>query len=363
MTSLKAEVRIRLDDPGRVLAGICDALAEHEIEIARTADGVRAVLRGTIATARAEPGALVVAAEAADEAALVAAKMTLASYLVPLAGKAGAEIAWTGDGIVSRPPNFREMRVVRTATVTPHMRRITLSGQDLGRYATGGLHVKLLLPQPGAGQPEWPVLGANGLPVWPEGEARPAVRTYTLRRIDAAAGEVDIDVVLHDDGGPGSLWAGRAQPGDRIGMLGPGGGTVGEADWYLLAGDETALPAIGRILEQLPATARGHAFVEIADAGEEQPLAHPPGIRLTWLHRGAEAPGGTTLLADAVHGVDDWPGADVPVFAWAGTEFEAFRALRTHWRGDRGLDRTRHLAVAYWRRGRAEGEFDKREEG
>jgi len=358
MARLKAEARIRLDAPGPIISRLCAALARHEVEVSEAAGSGRAVLGASVATMRAEPGLMVLAAEAEDEAALVTVKMALATHLLELAAE--AQIVWTGDAAaVARPPNFREMRVLGTAALTPHMRRVTLAGPDLARYASGGLHVKLLIPPAGTVEPEWPVMGPNGLPVWPAGPARPALRTYTIRRIDVAAGRVDIDFALHGDEGPGSAWAERAQPGDRVGMLGPGGGTVGAADWYLLAGDETALPAIGRILETLPSDARGHAFVEVADAAEEQALARPPGVELVWLHRHGAAPGTTTRLQDAVRQVA-WPHDGERIFAWAGAEFDCFRALRAHWREDHGLDKSRHLAVAYWRRGKAEGEFDKR---
>jgi len=260
---------------------------------------------------------------------------------------------------VMTPPNFREMRVVAVRDLTPGMRRITLAGADLARFDSHHLHVRLLFPPdglaPGA-TPCWPRLNARGGIVWPDGRRKPDERKYTLRRVDVAAGTVDIDMVVHaDTGGPGSAFAVNAKPGDAVGMAGPGGGGIGRADWYLLAGDETALPAIGRILEGLPPGSRGCAFIEVAGAAEEQPLARPPGIDLQWLHRNGAPAGTTSMLADAVSaaaGPDSGSGGTV--FAWAAGEFEMFRAVRRHLREDRGLGKAEHLAVAYWRRGIAD---------
>ncbi|MCE3544330.1 siderophore-interacting protein, partial [Escherichia coli] len=98
----------------------------------------------------------------------------------------------------------------------------------------------------------WPTMGRDGRPVWPEGDDALIARVYTIRTIDIERGEVDIDMVVHPGNDtPGSTWALNAKPGGIVGMTGPGGGSVEDAGRYLLVGDETALPAIGRILETL----------------------------------------------------------------------------------------------------------------
>jgi NADPH-dependent ferric siderophore reductase len=168
------------------------------------------------------------------------------------------------------PP--RSLQVRRAELVTPHMRRITLAGDDMAGFPVGsdGAHIKVFLPRPGQDRPVLPTLGPKG-PVWPPPEQRPITRTYMVRRFDATAGELDIDFVLHDDAGPASGWAARAKPGDFIGIAGPGGPdrAVMGADWHLLAGDLSALPAIAATLETLPAAARGFAFIEVPDSRDE----------------------------------------------------------------------------------------------
>jgi NADPH-dependent ferric siderophore reductase len=358
MGLLTCEARVRTELPSRWIAALCAQFTEDEAHSSWTETRGEAEFRFGTGRIEADAEMLHLRAEAADAASLAKVKFLLATRLEDIAAAEKPEIVWTGDGCDSNElPNLRVMRVRRVADVTPHMRRITLAGAHLDRFDGSNLHVKLLIPPSGLATPAWPVMGRNGIPIWPEGDERLTVRTYTIRRIDAGAGEIDIDFVRHEDAGPGAAWAERAQAGDIVGIMGPGGRGIAPAEWYLLAGDETALPAIGRMLETLSADARGIALVEVADAGEEQAIAHPPGLSLVWLPRDGAAPGTTTSLVEAVRGVE-WPDTD-NVFAWAGAEFEAFRAIRTHWRRERGLDRHRHLAVAYWRRGHCEGEFKK----
>lgn len=348
-STFKAVAKVALAEPEAVLTKLCDHLAEHGT-VSRSRGAAR--IETVFGTARLEAAerTLLLEAEGDEETNFAYVKLSLAEHILAFAAPDKPAIVWAGDGAAGAPlPYFREMRVVGARNITPHMRRVTLAGENLARFASGGLHVRLLFPQPGAA-PQWPVTGADGRPSWPDEDRRPIARVYTIRHIDVAKGEIDIDFVLHEGAEtPGASFARHAAPGDVVGMTGPGGGTFGEADWYLLAGDETALPAIGRILERLPATARATVFIEVADAREEQPLPTAASATIRWLHRDGADAGGTTLLADAVRGVD-WPEAGT-VFAWAGCEHGAARAIRTYLRGERGLAREQHLVVAYWRLG------------
>jgi NADPH-dependent ferric siderophore reductase len=278
--------------------------------------------------------------------------MAMANHLLTRAGSPAPHVVWRGDVEAGSPlPYFREMRVVRRHLVTPHMQRLTLTGTNLARFATNGLHVRLHIPRRGSLPAPWPVMGEDGRPDWPDGMPKPFSRAYTIRRIDVEAGEVDIDFVLHDgDNMPGADFARSAVTGDVVGMTGPGGGNVGKVGWYLLAGDETALPAIARILESLPASARAVVRIEVGGEEERQNLVSPAQTDIAWLLRGDRAAGTTSLLPDAVHDVI-WPDDPVSVFAWAGCEHAAARRLRAFFRENRGLTREQHLCAAYWRRG------------
>lgn len=164
-----------------------------------------------------------------------------------------------------------------------------------------------------------------------------------------STGTIDVDFVLHEDAGPGSEFAARARPGDVVGMGGPGGSCAPlDRDWYLLAGDETALPAIARILEALPSSARGVALIEVADAAEEQQIDTKTQIEISWLHRSGAAAGSTDLLSTAVRSVPV-PTDGSSMFAWAGCEFEEFKLIRSYIRKERGLSKDDSLIVSYWR--------------
>jgi NADPH-dependent ferric siderophore reductase len=173
-----------------------------------------------------------------------------------------------------------------------------------------------------------------------------------LRRLDRAAGELDIDFVMHG-AGVASNWAAEARPGDKIGIGGPGGPEVRPADWYLLAGDHTALPAISRILQQLPRDAKGRAFVQVPHKTEEQAIPHPVGVELIWLHADAGQE-----LEEAVRAAP-WP-VHGQVYAWLAAESSIVRALRGYVRDERKLGRREFLAIGYWRRGMSEPEYHEK---
>ncbi|MFC3076140.1 siderophore-interacting protein [Shinella pollutisoli] len=289
---------------------------------------------------------------------LIGIKSFMASQLLKYAEPHSPSIIWQGDASeLTTHPGFRLMRVVSTRNVTPHMKRLTLIGEDLDRFATlDGLHVGLVIPrkQDTAALSLSITLSPDGRLILPQGDDAPDTRTYTIRSVDTAAGTLDIDFVVHDDAGPGSAFAERAKPGDVVGLLGPAGAAAPlDRDWYLLAGDETAIPAIARILEALPERARGVAFIEVADAAEEQPIATRSGIEVRWLHRNGACPGATNLLVDAVRGTH-FPAEGASLFAWAACEIDAFKEMRAYLRKERGLKKGESLVACYWRKGVAE---------
>ncbi|MFQ0813164.1 phage tail protein [Brucella anthropi] len=354
MSELAANTRFALTNAGHVVDQLLDHFVEHA-DVHRQGSTARLVLSFGRADVEWDDETVSVDVRSGDETGLAYMKYSIAEHVLEFLDKDSAkpQIIWQGDGAAGLPlPYFREMQVVAVSNVTPHMRRVRLQGENLFRFSQLGLHIRLLFPPKGLARPQWPVTGEDGRPVWPDGEARLATRVYTIRNIDVEAGWVDIDMVVHGDDcdAPGSGWAVSAQPGDIVGMTGPGGGDAGDAKWYLLAGDETALPAIGRILERLPEGTRAVVRVEIGNAAEKQELVSRADVDLQWLNRNGAEAGTTTLLQDAVRAVE-LPEDEDDIYVWAGCEFNAFRSIRTYMRKERNVPKHRQLIVAYWRRG------------
>ncbi|MGY1711746.1 siderophore-interacting protein [Geodermatophilus sp. SYSU D00758] len=249
-----------------------------------------------------------------------------------------------------RPRTPRLATVRQVSRVTPHVVRLVLGGEGLAGFAPehADSYVKLVLPPTGAGYRA--PFDMDDVQREHPREHWPVLRTYTVRRWDAAATELTLDVVVHGDEGVAGPWAVAARPGDLVQLLGPGGAyaPLPEVDWHLLAGDETALPAIAAAVERLPAGAAARVFVEVADATEEQPLDLPPRVELVWVHRDGR-PG--AALVDAVR-TAELPAGRVHAFVHG--EAGAVRELRRHLRAELAVPRELLSASGYWRLGRTD---------
>jgi NADPH-dependent ferric siderophore reductase len=269
----------------------------------------------------------------------------------------------------ARPQHVLE--VVRTERLTPHLVRVHLGGEGTRalleqavpeRLASTDAYVKLMLPRPGSGVA--PPFDLPGLRATLPPEALPAVRTYTLRHADPAAGTCVIDFVVHGDEGLAGPWAASAQPGDLLAASGPGGlyrPCADEGVARLLLGDDSAVPAIAAALAAMPAGATGVALVEVDGPADELLLAHPAGVELRWIHR-SRVPGVVpgALLVEAARALAR-PDGEVEVFAHG--ERGAMKELRALLQDGWGLDRRALSLSAYWALGRAEDRFqaEKRE--
>ncbi|GIH23569.1 hypothetical protein Aph01nite_18790 [Acrocarpospora phusangensis] len=265
----------------------------------------------------------------------------------------------TSRRLTVHPPTLREVEVVRTVDITPGMRRVTLSGEQLRTFTTADGFARpafessgfdddlgIYFPYPGQRDPVLPVQGEAKLIV--PRNPRPLSRAYTVRRWDPEAGELDVDFVKHGVGA-GTTWAYRAQPGDRIHLSGPSTSKAfpAGADWLLVAGDDTALPAIGRLLDELPPDARAQVFIEIAEDAHRQELRELPGVDVTWLVRRGVTAGTVSPLTEAVRGAEWWSGQ---AFAWLAGEHTAVRDIRRHLVEDRGVPKEDIDFAGYWRR-------------
>ena len=251
--------------------------------------------------------------------------------------------------IVQHPFAFRLLQVQRAQRLTPGMRRVTLGGAALDGFRSDAPDdgARMYFP-PDPTDTSWTPTVVEGKVVFPEGVAPLPGREYTPRRHDPVRGELDIDFVVHG-GGPAGRWAAQVQPGHWVGLSGPRRSRLltGPVDWYLLAGDESALPAISRRLEELPAGARAIAVIEVANATEEQAIDTRADLQLNWLHREGAGDDTSALLADAVR-AHTFP--DGAVFAWAAGEASSLRALRGHLLRERGLPAERVRTTGYWKR-------------
>ncbi|MEE1800094.1 siderophore-interacting protein [Streptomyces sp. NPDC101062] len=249
-------------------------------------------------------------------------------------------------------PKVHEGQVLRTEWITPHMVRVVLGGEGLASVRAGEFtdhYVKVLFTPDGVTYPE-PFDMDRIRAEFPR-DQWPLNRTYTVRAWDPAALELAIDFVVHGDEGLAGPWAARAQPGETVRLLGPGGLYAPDpaADWHLLVGDESALPAIAASLERVAPGAVVHAFVEIPGPEEEQKIATPDGVGITWLHRGSR-PVGEALTA-AVRALDFPPG---DVLAFVHGEAGFVKELRRHLRLERNIPRERLSISGYWRLGQTD---------
>lgn len=283
-------------------------------------------------------------------------------------------------------------QVARVQRLSPSFVRVTFTGPSFDELAPNGWdqRIKLLLPTTGRGLRDCP-RGGDWYPAWralPEGRRNP-MRTYTVRAVRQETREVDVDVVLHGTTGPASAWAGSAQAGNEVVLVGPNArfdGPTGGYEWrpppgarrLLLAGDETAVPAVCAIVESLPPDSGARVFLEVPDAGDILPLAVPVGMEVTWLPRHpTSAPRGALLTAAVLPAVREFACVrpaldpepvdddaldlpwDVPaetsgagLYAWLAGEAGVVTSLRRDLVG-LGVDRRSVAFMGYWRDGRS----------
>ncbi len=239
----------------------------------------------------------------------------------------------------------RSVQVQQVHRTSPHLVRIRFSGEALRGFASASFddHIKFMLPPDPREPLVLPMTGPDGLAL-PAGAPRPVMRDYTPRWFDAEAGLLDIEFALHGDGFA-AAWAAQAQPGQQVGVGGPRGSFVVPTgfDWHLLVGDETALPAIARRLEELPAGTQALVIAETADPADRRVLKSRAQLQVQWLTEGVD--GG---LAAAVQQMRLPAGEG---YTWAAGEAAAMAATRRVLVDGLGLSRDRVRAAAYWKRG------------
>ncbi|ODS22555.1 NADPH-dependent ferric siderophore reductase [Candidatus Endobugula sertula] len=224
----------------------------------------------------------------------------------------------------------RILTIVRKQLLTTNMMRITLGGEALRDFPEGqeSAYMKLSF------------VSKSG---------KPCVRSYSIRAYDPQALTLTIDFVVHGDNGPASAWAIQSKVGEQIVTNGPGPVKLVSqaADWFLIAGDMTALPAIGVNLETLPQDAQGYAVIEVISADDRQLIEAPSGVQVLWVtNPHPDTP--NTILADVVKALDWLEGRPN---IWLASEFDTMRNLRRYFKTERGVDRADMYASSYWKMG------------
>ncbi|GAB4066839.1 siderophore-interacting protein [Ancylobacter sonchi] len=245
-------------------------------------------------------------------------------------------------------PTFHDVSVARRRLLTPGMVRLTFAGAGLAAFRSTGIgdeYVRLFFPDPASGEMVLPEIDADGHWTFPAERERVRYATYTIRRFDKAAGELDIDFVVHE-GGLASSWAQAAEPGDRIVINNPRGLYEPPADlgWQVLMADATGLPALARLLEQTPAHVESRIVIEVADRAHEQPLPPHPRATVTWSH----GTGNGLAVSALDRQLAQIPRGDGVGYLWAAAEQKVARSIRNVARRLPAFADVPCKAVAYW---------------
>lgn len=236
--------------------------------------------------------------------------------------------------------------------ISTHVMRIWLRGEGLAHFPADcvGAHLKLLFPQPGQAEPLLPQWGAAG-PVWADATQKPTIRTYTVQDFDGQ--RLAIDFVLHGVAGPAANWARQAEIGSCLGVSLPGKpwAWLHSDSHHLLAGDLTALPMLAALLAQLPAGAKGAAFISVPHASDIQTLIAPDGVEVHWLVDADPHQGEWSLAVQA------WPWPQTTVCVTAAGEAKPLQQLRRYLKQQRQQPRELLYAVPFWKLAQSEEGF------
>ena len=265
------------------------------------------------------------------------------------------ELVWEGDAPLATS-RLQVMHVLSNQALSPRMRRIRLAAGDISAFAAGGLHVRMLLPEPGQA-PAWPTLADGNRLHWPAGKPALARRTYTISAMDPEAAWLEVDALLHHGtghadphmAGPGAVWAASAEPGSEVGVLSPAGGMVPQAPHCVLVADACALPAAARIAQARRAYPSTTVLLWVSDAQEQAALSPAfAGMHVTWLRGGV--PGASQLeIAQVLQwlALQDWHQHDTVL--WVAGGLPLTQAVRRSVARLPPLVQIKSLVHTYWR--------------
>ena len=327
-------------DPDAFVAQCADTMSDMGLSVTRDEAGISAEISGVTLWFSNVNGLVRVSLQSTEPDALASVRSGVQAQLAAFNPALG-ELAWEGAGKKGDlPQNFSFAHVESIETLSDDFLRMELHGNDLARFATGGMHLRILRQRDHTMTPAWPRISEKGTVKWPENNVQLIHRVYTARYIDHADHKITVDILRHD-GGTTSEWAASVIAGEVIGLIGPGGGDTPEGGWVLLAGDETAQPAILRMLETLPPQTEGTAFLLAGAPGCEGQFDNKTRIDVQWLHRSR----GDDLVATVKRVVP--PTRDDSYLWFAASKSEA-RDIRAHFHEKLRQPRGRFTCAAYW---------------
>ena len=288
------------------------------------------------------PGGLDIAIRAVDAVQLYHMRESAMYLLDHVSPEVATGLTWAdGPALPARPPSLHDATVLSTRRIGANFLRVELGTPGAGALGRGGMHFSLLLPPEGRAL-VLPYLNERGRTVWPAGADALHRVGYTFVTLESGpdgAGRFTFDIYLHE-GGRTSEWALAARQGERVAVMGPGGGDFPPGERLLIAGDETALPAILRILEASPATRQGRAIIELGDPADRCGIAAPPGITIDWVER---KPGAGLL--EALRAI---PLPEAGTYLWVAAEQSVVRQAKEHFRAAGRIERGLNYFSSYW---------------
>lgn len=267
-------------------------------------------------------------------------KESLVEHMEHTVPEVAKNIRWSDANTVGGlPPNFHFVTVQSVQKIGTSFLRLRLKAKDFTSFADDAIHFRFVLPPEGLQDIEWPHVAPNGATIWPKGDKALHKPVYTSRWVDPVAGLMEVDVFIHQ-GGRISDWAATVAPGTRVGVIGPGGGGVVETSEIHFFGDETAFPAIARLIQNMPADTKGTATL-LATNGAAcgyDFIAHA-GIALTWLNS-AQC---DVFQADALKILEDKPDA----YFWYAADKAKVQVIRAAAKTTERPANSSYIA-AYW---------------
>ncbi|KAA3513149.1 DUF2218 domain-containing protein [Agrobacterium rosae] len=350
VTFLSAKTSVALPDPHAIVAAFHEHFAEY-MTMTREGAAVHFEADYGNGTFGAEDGRFAARINCVSENVLLSVKAMVAEHIVEFSGDTSLDFRWEGDGAELRElPNLFSGRVVRAYNLTPKMRRVVIAIEEgIERLMNGGLHVRILILPDQARAPVWPHLSKTGAIVWAQGEDEQARRVYTIRSGNIERGEIDLDFVMHEgDDMPGAHFGATASEGDLVGIVGPGG-ELPDAESYVFAGDETALPVMLRMAAEMPAGKKLTVYAEIDNENERQSIDSKADMNWNWLYRNGEDAGTAGVLVQALR-AHAWPSPD-GLHVFVGCEKIEARAIKKILGDEAGLPKTCLHTAGYWVRG------------